>query len=48
VDLDSAAQEWQTHGFLILPGFVPAAELRPALDELPAMYPHRRGIPGWI
>ena len=29
VDLGSAAREWQTHGFVILPGFVPAAELRP-------------------
>ena len=39
MDLDSAAQEWQAHGFVIFPGFVPAAELKAALDELPAMYP---------
>jgi len=44
VDLDSAAQEWQTHGFVILPGFVPAAELKPALDELSAMYPTAEGF----
>jgi hypothetical protein len=34
VDLGRAAREWQTHGFVILPGFVPAAELGPALAEL--------------
>lgn len=44
VDLDSAAREWQTHGFVILPGFVPAAELEPALDELPAVYPTAEGF----
>jgi hypothetical protein len=44
VDLDRAAQEWQTHGFVILPGFVPAAELKPALGELPAMYPTAEGF----
>lgn len=42
--LDSAAREWQTHGFVILPGFVPAAELEPALAELPAMYPTAEGF----
>jgi single-strand DNA-binding protein len=44
VDLGSAAQQWQTHGFVILPGFVPAAELKPALDELPALYPTAEGF----
>jgi hypothetical protein len=44
VDLDSAARLWQTHGFVILPGFVPAAELKPALGELPAMYPSAEGF----
>jgi hypothetical protein len=44
VDLDSAARQWQTHGFVILPGFVPAAELKPALDELPVMYPTADGF----
>jgi hypothetical protein len=44
VDLNSAAQHWQTHGFVILPGFVPAGELKPALDELPAMYPTADGF----
>ena len=44
MDLGSAAREWQTHGFVILPGFVPAAELKPALEELPAMYPTAEGF----
>lgn len=44
MDLGSAAQEWQAHGFVILPGFVPAAELRPVLDELPVMYPTAEGF----
>ena len=44
MDLGRAAQEWQTHGFVILPGFVPAAELKPALDGLPAMYPTAAGF----
>ena len=44
MDLDSAAREWQTHGFVILPGFVPATELKPVLDELPAMYPTAEGF----
>ena len=36
MDLNSAAEQWQIHGFVILPGFVPADELNPALGELPA------------
>lgn len=28
MDLDTAAREWQTHGFVILPGFVPAFPFR--------------------
>jgi hypothetical protein len=44
VDLDSAAREWQTHGYAILPGFISAQELRPALDELPGMYPTAAGF----
>ena len=46
MDRGSAAREWQTRGFVILPGFVPAAELKPALDELPAMYPTAEGFHG--
>ena len=44
MDLHDAARQWQTHGFVILPGFIPAAELKPALDELPVMYPTAEGF----
>jgi hypothetical protein len=44
MDLDRAARQWQTHGFVILPGFIPTAELEPALGELPAMYPTAGGF----
>jgi hypothetical protein len=44
VDLDHAAKQWQAHGFVILPGFVPVAELEPALRELPVMYPTAEGF----
>jgi hypothetical protein len=44
VDLDNAARQWQTHGYVILPGFIPPAELRPALAELPGMYPTAEGF----
>jgi hypothetical protein len=44
VDLDRAAREWRTHGFVILPGFIPAEELSPALAELPGMYPTAGGF----
>jgi hypothetical protein len=44
VDLGGAVREWQANGFVILPGFVPAAELRAALEELPTMYPTAEGF----
>src|SRR6516164_11389722 len=44
MDLGRAAREWRAHGFVVLPGFVPAAELRPALEELPVMYPTAEGF----
>jgi hypothetical protein len=44
VDLDRAAHEWETHGFAILPAFIPVAALTPALDELPVMYPTADGF----
>ena len=46
MDRGSAAREWQTRGFVILPGFVPAAELKPVLGEMPAMYPTAEGFHG--
>lgn len=44
VDIDTAAKEWRTHGFAVLPGLLPAEELRPALDELPEMFPTAGGF----
>jgi hypothetical protein len=44
VNLDDAASEWQTHGFVILPAFVPEDELKPVLAELPILYPTAEGF----
>jgi Phytanoyl-CoA dioxygenase (PhyH) len=41
---DGIAQEWQTHGFVILPGFIPPGELRPALGELATVFPSADGF----
>jgi hypothetical protein len=44
VDLGSAAEQWQVHGYVILPGFIPASELQAAVGELPVMYPSADGF----
>jgi hypothetical protein len=44
VDLNSAAEQWQVHGYVILPGFIPADELKSALGEVPVMYPSADGF----
>ena len=44
MDLGSAAERWQVHGYVIVPGFIPAGELEAALGELPAMYPTAGGF----
>lgn len=44
MDLGRAAEQWQTRGYVILAGFIPADELMPALDELPVMYPSAEGF----
>lgn len=44
MDLDSAAQAWQSDGFVILPGFLPAAELAPAMRELHLVFPSAEGF----
>jgi hypothetical protein len=44
MDLISAAEQWQKHGYVILPGFIPADELKAALDDLPVMYPSADGF----
>jgi hypothetical protein len=39
MDLKDAARAWQTDGFVILPGFLPAAELTSAVRELDLLFP---------
>lgn len=38
-DIEVAVTSWRDNGFAILPGFVAEAELRPALAELPVVFP---------
>jgi hypothetical protein len=44
MDLEDAAQAWQTDGFVILPAFVPAAELTSAVRELNLLFPSADGF----
>ena len=44
MELDEAAQAWQTDGFVILPGFLPADELKPAVSELGLLFPSAEGF----
>lgn len=44
MDLDGAAKAWQSDGFVILPGFIPADELKPAVAELSLMFPSAEGF----
>lgn len=44
MDLKDAAQVWRTDGFVILPGFIPAAELKPAVGELDLVFPSAEGF----
>jgi hypothetical protein len=43
-DLDAAAQAWLSHGFVILPGYIPARELRPAVSYLGLLFPSADGF----
>ncbi|GFJ81480.1 hypothetical protein [Phytohabitans houttuyneae] len=38
MELEDAARAWQTDGFVILPGFLPAEELKPAVGELDLLF----------
>ncbi|HEY2693602.1 MAG TPA: hypothetical protein VGJ50_34565, partial [Streptosporangiaceae bacterium] len=38
------AVAWQGDGFVVLPGFVPASELAPAVAELGVMFPSADGF----
>lgn len=44
MDLTGAAQAWREDGFVILPGFVPPAELQPAAGELELLFPSAGGF----
>jgi hypothetical protein len=44
VDLTAAAQAWNEDGFVVLPGFIPAQELKPAVNELDLMFPSADGF----
>lgn len=46
MDVNDAAQDWQTHGFVVLPGLVPIRDLAPALSELSLMFPSAEGFHG--
>ncbi len=46
VDLNDAARAWRTHGFVVLPGFIPADELAPAAGELGLLFPSAEGFHG--
>ena len=44
MDANAAAVAWQADGFVILPGFLPASELAPAVAELGLMFPSADGF----
>ncbi|QFQ95583.1 phytanoyl-CoA dioxygenase family protein [Streptomyces phaeolivaceus] len=44
MDLTEAAQAWREDGFVILPGFIPPDELKPAADELNLLFPSAEGF----
>ena len=44
MDFNDAAQHWQTHGFVVLPGFIPLGELAQATGELQLMFPSAEGF----
>lgn len=39
MDMDAAAKSWSEDGFVVLPGYLPAEVLAPALDELELVFP---------
>jgi hypothetical protein len=44
MDLEDVALAWQTDGFVILPGFLPADELTSAVGELDLLFPSAEGF----
>src|SRR5580698_9083140 len=43
-NLSEAVHAWGEDGFVILPGFLPEAELKPALGELDLLFPSAEGF----
>ena len=39
MDLDAASRSWIEDGFVVLPGYLPATDLAPAVDELGLLFP---------
>jgi hypothetical protein len=39
MDLDAARTAWLDDGFVVLPGYLPATDLQPAVDELGLLFP---------
>jgi hypothetical protein len=39
VDLSTSLRRWHTDGFVLLPGFLTAAQIQPGIAELPRLYP---------
>jgi len=39
MDLDAARTAWLDDGFVVLPGYLPATDLQPAMDELRLLFP---------
>ena len=46
MEFNDTAQDWQTHGFVVLPGLIPIRELAPAVSELQLMFPSAEGFHG--
>ncbi len=44
MDLQEAAHAWRTDGFVILPGFIPAADLQSGVGGLERMFPSAEGF----
>ncbi|MFI6133140.1 phytanoyl-CoA dioxygenase family protein [Micromonospora sp. NPDC051141] len=44
MDDDALRDAWEADGFVVLPGFLPAVELTPALGELESMFPSPAGF----
>jgi hypothetical protein len=44
MDLAEAARTWQTDGFVVLPAYLSADDLEPAVRELPALFPTAEGF----